>query len=48
MTDTSPMLHAARKTLSGTKAVCGAGPVAVKGGRFDPDAAGSCPDCIAC
>ena len=42
----SPLVHAVAKTLNGNKARCGAGTVgAVLTGRFDPDAAGSCPDC---
>ena len=43
---TSPLVHAVGKTLTGSKARCGAG--AITGsvmGRFVPNAAGSCPDC---
>lgn len=43
----SPVLHAARKTLAGNKALCGAGSLTIHGGRFDPESADSCPDCLA-
>jgi hypothetical protein len=41
------VLHAACKTLAGPKAVCGAGPLTPHTGRFDPDDAETCPDCLA-
>ena len=42
------LLHAARKTLTGSKAACGAGPLTATAGRFDPTDAHACPDCLAC
>ena len=43
-----PPLHATRPTLTGAKAVCGAGAITVRvPGRFSPDALPACPVCSA-
>jgi hypothetical protein len=44
----STAVHVACKTLAGSKAACGAGVLVLLPGRFDPTAADSCRDCLAC
>ena len=42
----SPLIHAVSKTLNGSTARCGAGPITGQiTGRFVPDEPGSCPAC---
>ena len=43
----SATLHAVRKTLSGAKALCGAGAVTITAARFDPTAVSACSECTA-
>ena len=45
-TGDSTVLHAARKTLAGQKALCGAGSLHLVPGRFDPTSADSCTECL--
>ena len=42
----SPEVHAARKTLQGMAAICGAGKIVILlGGRFDPAEEHACASC---